>query len=73
MYDDLTQPGGFTEENIDRIYNYIQDGAYYYQMFMKPTYCVYNKDLIAGVHNDARNFMAFGATELAEGYDVFAD
>lgn len=71
MYDALTQPNGFTTANIEEFHSYVQDNLLYYQILDLPTFVVFDNTKVTAVHNDNRNFMAFGATELAADYNLF--
>lgn len=47
LYDALTVPGGYTQENLDAFYYYIEEGAWYYQIYDMAEYAVYNDTTIA--------------------------
>lgn len=66
LYDKLAAPGGYTQENLDAIYDYVVDNALYYQVVYMPDYAAYNEAEVTGYFMDWNRFIRANTIQLAD-------
>ncbi len=57
LYDAIAAVDGYTQENIDAMYNYLTDEALYYRIYDLPEYVGYSEDVIEGYYLDWNRFV----------------
>ncbi len=66
LYDALTTPDGYTQENVNAFYNYITDNALYYQVYDLDWYAAYNSNVVDSFFVDRFGFIRANTVVLAE-------
>ena len=66
LYDAIAAPGGYTQENLDAFYQYVEDNALYYEIYMLPEYAAYNSGAVTGYFIDWNRFIRANTIQLAQ-------
>ncbi|MCD8231343.1 MAG: ABC transporter substrate-binding protein [Clostridiales bacterium] len=66
LYDALTEPNGYTQENVNAFYEYITENALYYQIYDLDWYAAYNTSAVESYFVDRRGFILANTVVLAE-------
>lgn len=64
LYDAIAAPGGYTQENLDAMYQYVTDNALYYKVYDLPEYAAIQSGEVTGYFLDWNRFIRPNTIEL---------
>lgn len=65
LYDAVASTDGYTQENLDAFYKYVEDNALYYEIYNKPEFAAFNSTAVNGYFVDWNRFIRANTIQLA--------